>query len=576
MLKKLLPLVGKYKKYAFLSPLFVTIETVLEVFIPFYMAKIMDIGLKTGDVSYIVRMGTVMVLFALLSLISGTAAARFAAQAAAGFAKGIREKLFNRIQDFSFANIDRFSTASLVTRITTDVNTTQHAFMMAVRSVVRSPVMLVSATVMAFKINRSLSGVFLVALPFLGAVLVTVAIHAFPLFKSMLKKYDKMNAGVQENLAGIRVVKAFVRGEYEINRFSASVDDVRRAQVQAENILVWNMPAMQLTMYATITAIVWFGGRYIIGGRMSPGELMSFITYVSQILMSLMMLSMVFVSIIMSRASMARIVEVLDETPDIQDMGTLTTVKDGSIVFENVSFSYFKDEKNVVLEDISFSIRTGETVGIIGGTGSSKTTLVQLIPRLYDTLSGTVQVGGADVKNYTLKSLREAVSMVLQKNVLFSGTIRENLRWGDENASDAEIEAAAKTASAHDFITSFPKGYDTVLGQGGVNLSGGQKQRLCIARALLKKPKILILDDSTSAVDTATDHRIRTALKAGHRDITTIIIAQRISSVKDADKIIVLDEGKINAIGTHEELLRTNAIYKEVYESQLEGKGETE
>lgn len=575
MLKKLLPFVGKYKKYAFLSPLFVTIETVLEVFIPFFMAKIMDVGLETGDVAYIIRMGVMMVVMALCSLISGAAAAHFAAKAAAGFAKGMRAALFNKVQDFSFGNIDKFSTASLVTRITTDVNTTQHAFMMAIRSIVRSPVMLVSATVMAFKINSSLSAVFFVSLPFLSAVLIAVAIKAFPLFKSMLFKYDKMNASVQENLAGIRVVKAFVRGDYENKRFEDSVNAVRRAQIRAEKILVWNMPAMQLTMYATITAIVWFGGRYIIGGRMLPGELMSLITYVSQILMSLMMLSMVFVSMIMSRASMARIVEVLDETPDIQDIGTLTEVKDGSITFQNVSFSYFGDAKNVVLENINFSINAGETVGIIGGTGSSKTTLAQLIPRLYDVLSGSVLVGGEDVKNYAIHSLREAVSMVLQKNVLFSGTIRENLRWGDETATDAEIEAAAKSACAHDFIMSFPDQYDTVLGQGGVNLSGGQKQRLCIARALLKKPKILILDDSTSAVDTATDHQIREALRSVHQNITTLIIAQRISSVQDADKIIVLDDGKINAIGTHATLLSTNAIYKEVYESQMEGKEET-
>ncbi len=576
MLKKLLPCIGKYKIYAFLSPLFVSIETILEVFIPFYMSKIIDIGLANGDISYIVKMGAVMVLFALLSLVFGAAAARMAAQAAAGFAKGIRKKVFGAMQNFSFANIDKFSTASLVTRVTTDITAVQHAFMMVVRSLVRSPVMLVTATVMAFKINRSLSSVFLISLPFLTAILICVAISAFPMFKKMLAKYDKMNASVQENLAAIRVVKSFVRGNYETERFAGSVDKVRRAQMRAENILVWNMPMMQLTMYATITTIVWLGGKYIIGGSMSTGELMGIISYVSQILMSLMMLSMVFVTIIMSRASMARIVAVLDEVPDIRDDGDLTEIKDGSIEFENVSFSYFKDAQNLVLENINLTISSGETVGIIGGTGASKTTLVQLLPRLYDVYAGTVRVGGENVRRYTLKTLRAAVSMVLQKNVLFSGTIRDNLRWGNMSATDAEIEAAAKSAEAHDFIMSFPKGYDTMLGQGGVNLSGGQKQRLCIARALLKNPKILILDDSTSAVDTATDKKIRASLKNRHKDITTIMIAQRIDSVQDADKIIVLDEGKISGIGTHETLLETNDIYREVYESQKEGKVDAE
>ncbi len=576
MIRKLLPCIGKYKIYAFLSPLFVSIETILEVFIPFYMAKIIDVGLAGGDISYIIKMGALMVLFALFSLLAGAAAARMAAVAAAGFAKGVRKKVFEAMQRFSFANIDKFSTASLVTRVTTDITSVQHAFMMIVRNFVRSPVMLISATIMAFRINRNLASIFLIALPFLAAILITVSLSAFPMFRKMLTKYDKMNSDVQENLSAIRVVKSFVRGDYESERFAAAADRVRQAQMRAENIIVWNMPMMQLTMYMTIAAILWLGGKYIIGGSMGTGDLMGTISYVSQILMSLMMISMVFVTIIMSRASIARIVAVLDEVPDIRTDGTLTDVQDGSIEFENVSFSYYKTEENLVLENTNLSIKSGETVGIIGGTGSSKTTLVQLIPRLYDVLSGTVRVGGEDVRDYDIKSLRAAVSMVLQKNVLFSGTIRENLRWGDTEATDAEIEEAAKSASAHDFIESFPDGYDTVLGQGGVNLSGGQKQRLCIARALLKKPKILILDDSTSAVDTATDKKIRAALRKYHASLTTIIIAQRISSVQDADTIIVLDDGKINGIGTHASLLETNEIYREVYESQQEGKEDAE
>ena len=490
-----------------------------------------------------------------------------------GFAKGLRKKLFDKVQEFSFANIDKFSTASLVTRLTADVTNTQHAFMMIIRMLVRAPIMLISATIMAIAINSELAVVFLAAVPILGIALYSIAVKAYPLFKTMLKRYDDMNASVQENLIAVRVVKAFVREDYEKKKFTDAANAVREAQIKAEKLLVSSMPIMQFVMYGCMVAITWFGGRMIIGGTLLTGELMSFISYVSQILISLMMISFAFVMIVMSRASVFRIIEIIDEEIDIKDDGKDSglSVEDGSIVFENVSFSYSKNKDNLTLKNCSFEIKSGETIGIIGGTGSGKTSLVQLIPRLYDVMEGKVLVGGHDVRDLRLDTLRDEVAVVLQKNVLFSGTIKENLKWGNKNANDEEIEESCKAAQAHDFIISFPQGYDTVLGQGGVNVSGGQKQRLCIARALLKKPKIIILDDSTSAVDTATDSKIRQAFKEKLSDTTTIIIAQRIASVCDADRIIVMDEGIIDAIGTHEELLATNSIYREVYESQQKG-----
>ncbi|MGN0620273.1 MAG: ABC transporter ATP-binding protein [Porcipelethomonas sp.] len=573
MIKKIISCIGEYKKYAVLTPVIIIGEVLMEILIPLVMARILDNGINgSGGIPYILKMGGIMLIMAAFSLLCGTLAGKFAAMAGMGLAKNIRQKLFNKVQDFSFKNVDKFSTASLVTRLTTDVTNTQNAFMMIIRTAVRAPMMMIGATIMAVSINFKLSLVFFIAIPFLGIALYLIASTAHPRFQAMLKKYDAMNASVQENLIGIRVVKSFVREKHENKKFEASADEVRRAQLAAEKIVILNNPIMQLTMYASIIAIVWFGGKMIINGDMETGLLTSFISYVTQILMSLMMISFMFIMCIISRASAVRIAEVLDETPDIEGSGD-DSIKpaDGSIEFRNVSFSYFDDPDNCALENINLSIRSGETIGIIGGTGSSKTSLVQLIPRLYDTTSGEVIVGGKNVRSYTLENLRQEVAMVLQNNVLFSGTIRENLRWGNPDASDEEIENACRHAQAHDFISSLPDGYDTFLGQGGVNVSGGQKQRLCIARALLKKPKIIILDDSTSAVDTATDSRIRQAFRQQLADTTTIIIAQRISSVSDVDRIIVMDDGKINGTGTHEELLRSNEIYREVYESQQKG-----
>jgi len=576
MIKKLSPYLSKYKLYIILCPLAIIGEVLLEIRIPMLMAKIIDIGIANKDMSYILRTGSLMVLMALISLVFGALAARLASVAGIGFAKELRQGLFYKIQEFSFSNIDKFSTASLVTRLTTDITNIQNSFMMIIRLLVRSPVMLVSATFMAFRINSSLVTIFFVAIPILAVALYIIVRTAFPRFGIMLKKYDTMNSSVQENLVAIRVVKAFVRSKYEKEKFTKSADELMEAQIRAEKIIIFNMPIMQFVMYGCMLTIMWFGGNMIIGGTMLTGELMSFISYVSQILMSLMMISMVFVGIVLSKASVNRIIEVLDEKIDINnsELAHPVEVQDGSISFENVSFSYNKNKDNLVLDAINFTIQTGETVGIIGGTGSAKTTLVQLIPRLYDVTGGRVIVGGHDVHDYQLETLRDAVAMVLQKNVLFSGSIKENLKWGNPDASDEEIIDACQSAQAHDFILSFPDGYDTDLGQGGVNVSGGQKQRLCIARALLKKPKIIILDDSTSAVDTATDSKIRQAFKDKLTNTTTIIIAQRITSVCDADKIIILNEGKIEAIGTHEELLKDNETYKEIYVSQQKGAAE--
>ncbi len=591
MFKKLLPYIGKYKKETILTPLMVAGEVFMEILIPFMMAWIIDAGIKREDeghflliwlrdmgieephIPFIVILGVCMIVMALISLWFGALGGKYAAVSGSGFAANLREAEFRRVQAFSFANVDKFSTASLVTRMTTDIMFTRMTFTTFTRSLARSPLMLIGSTIMAFTINPKLALIFLIAVPVLGGIIFFISSHSHPLFVKMFKKYDKMNEGVQENLIGIRVVKAFVRGDYEKERFTASSEDVMNAERHAQRLMVFMSPAMQLAMYACMIAISYFGGNLIVAGNMETGELMAFISYINQILMSLMMISMAFVTFLISRASMERIVEVLDELPDISDGNAdeSLTVRHGGIVFDHVDFSYFKDPKNLHLEGVSLMIQPGSTVGIIGGTGSSKSTLVNLIPRLYDVTGGRVLVGGKDVRSYKLKTLRESVAMVLQKNTLFSGTIRENLRWGNEDATDEEIEAACRIACAHEFVSSFPDGYDTDLSQGGVNLSGGQKQRLCIARALLKKPKILILDDSTSAVDVATDASIREELARHRGEMTTLIIAQRISSVMDADQIIVLDDGKIDAVGTHEQLLRENAIYREVYETQLKG-----
>ena len=575
-LKKLLVgLEKRFKVSAFVAPVLIMGEVLLEVLIPLIMARIIDVGITNHDVGFVVKYGLIMILAALASLGFGVFAGKYAAVASVGFARNIRRRLFYKIQDFSFGNVDKFSTSSLVTRLTTDVTNTQNTFQMIIRMCVRAPFMFVSAIIMSFYINSKMALIFIAAIPLIAIPAGIIMKKAFPRFQEMMKNYDSLNGAVQENLIGIRAVKAFVREKDEIKRFEIAANAVRTTQIKAEKLVILNMPIMQLVMYLSIIAILWFGGNFIIAGSMQMGELISFITYLTQILMSLMMISMIFVMLVISKASISRIVEVLDEEVDIKSPVDVKTdaqiVKDGSIRFENVFFSYDNQESTAVLRNINMEIESGMTVGIVGGTGSSKTTLVQLIPRLYDVLSGNVEVGGVNVKDYNLETLRNSVAMVLQKNVLFSGTIKDNLRWGNAGATDEEIFEACKAASAHDFISSFPNGYETELGQGGVNLSGGQKQRLCIARALLKQPKILILDDSTSAVDTATDASIRKSLSSTLENTTKIIIAQRISSIQDADLIYVLDEGEIVDFGKHEKLLETCEIYREVYESQLKG-----
>lgn len=571
---------GLSKKYivnTILSPVVMIGEVVMEVIIPFIMAKIIDVGIAGKDLPFVVRYGAIMIGLAVISLTCGVLGTRFSTVAAQGFAYTLRTRLYKKIQSFSFANIDHFSTASLVTRLTTDINMVQNVYRMLIHMCVRSPFMLIAGTIMAFRMNSQLAILFLIAIPIIVISVLGISNLAHPRFKIMMKKFDGMNSAIQENLIGIRIVKAYVRGDFEEKKFRKAADEVRRAQVHAEKLIIFMMPIMQLVMYVSMIAVMWFGGRLVVGGHMLSGELISFFTYVTQVLSSIMFLGMVFVSLVMVQASNQRIVEVLDEVPDIENPANpVMEVRDGSVEFDHVDFSYHKKADNCILKDINLKIKSGQVVGIIGSTGSSKTSLVSLLPRLYDVLAGSVKIGGVDVRDYDITVLRDSVAMVLQKNVLFSGTIRDNLRWGNEAATDEEIIAASKAADADSFISSFPEGYDTMLGQGGVNVSGGQKQRLCIARALLKNPKILILDDSTSAVDTATEGRIRSALKELAPETTKIIIAQRISSVKEADMIIVLDEGSVSAVGTHDELLKSNHIYREVYESQQQGSGDAD
>lgn len=571
MLKKLAKFTKGYHGYTIATPLLVMLEVSMEVTLPFIMSKIIDNGINgTGGTSYVVKMGLIMVAMAMFSLITGGLAGRTCSVASVGFSTNLRNGLFAKVQDFSFSNTDKFTTASLVTRLTTDVNNVQMAYMMLLRMLVRSPMMLICATAFAISINLKLSIVFLIAIPVLSGAIAILGGIAYPRFIKMLKKYDLLNESVQENLAGIRVVKTFVRENHETEKFREASENLRKMHIGAEKALIVLMPIMMIMVYSCILAILYLGGGYITKGAMTTGELTSFLSYIMQILMSLLMLGFIFVMVVMSRASVSRIVEVLDEKIDITDENADASlmVTDGSIDFENVNFAYAKECQNYVLKGVDLSIKSGETIGILGGTGASKSTLVQLIPRLYDATCGEIKVGRHNVKDYKLDVLRGAVAMVLQKNVLFSGTIKENLLWGNKNATDKEIEDACRVACAYDFIQSFPDKFETVLGQGGVNVSGGQKQRLCIARALLKKPKIMIMDDSTSAVDTATDTSIRNELKNNLKGMTTIIIAQRIASVVDADRIVVMDNGEIVAIGTHKELLETSKIYNEVYFSQ--------
>ena len=572
MIKRLAGCVRQYKKDVMLSPIFVTLEVVMEVIIPFLMASLIDSGINKGNMGAIWRIGAALIVSAIISLIFGALAGNYAAKAAAGYAKNLRQDMYYAVQDFSFSNVDKFSTASIITRLTTDVTNVQDAFQMIIRIAVRAPMMIIFSLIMAFGINSRLSLIFFLMIPALGGGLYIIIRNAHPIFERVFRTYDKLNNVVQENLRGIRVVKSYVREEHEKEKFGEVSTDIYKGFTKAQKLVAFNSPLMQFCAYTCMLLISWFGARMIVSKTMTTGELVSLISYTMQILMSLMMLSMVFVMITISRNSAERIVEVLNEKSDLHNCDNpIFQVKDGDISFRNVNFSYSKDKNKLCLQDINIDIKSGETVGIIGGTGSSKTSLVQLIPRLYDVTEGSVTVGGVDVRDIDIETLRNAVAMVLQKNVLFSGTIKENLRWGCEDAEDEELVRVCKLAQADEFITSFPEQYDTYIEQGGSNVSGGQKQRLCIARALLKKPKILILDDSTSAVDTRTDALIRKAFHEEIPNTTKIIIAQRISSVQDADKIIVMDGGKINAVGTHEQLLKDNEIYREVYTSQVNG-----
>lgn len=575
MIKTLAAQIKEFKKDSVLTPIFMILEVLFETMIPFLMASIIDKGVETGDIWHICKVGLVMAILALCGLWAGMMGAKYASRASAGFARNLRKAMYDNIQTFSFSNIDKFSTAGLITRLTTDVTNLQMAYQMLLRMFTRAPASLICAMVMAFTINAELASIYLVAVIGLGICLVLIMSRATKYFQQVFKKYDELNASVQENISGIRVVKAYVREDYENNKFFKAAENVYKMFIKAENIIVANMPLMMFAVYACILGLSWLGANMIVVGDLTTGELMSLLTYCMNIMMSLMMLSMIFVMVTMSFASAERITEVLNEKADIcNPENPVKEVKDGSIVFKDVSFSYKKDSQESVLSDINLEIASGETIGIIGGTGSAKSSLVNLISRLYDVTEGEVLVGGVDVRAYDLEELRNQVAVVLQKNVLFSGTILENLRWGDKNATEEECKKVCELACADEFIETMPEKYHTYIEQGGSNVSGGQKQRLCIARALLKKPKILILDDSTSAVDTATDAKIRKAFAQEIPDTTKLIIAQRISSIKNADRIIVMEEGKINGMGTHEELMETNAIYRDVYQSQNQGGGD--
>lgn len=577
MNRKLLRSVREYKKESILTPVLVCLEVLMEVLIPLLMANIIDIGIANGDMGYIIRTGVLLVVMAMLALVFGAKAGQMGAIASSGYAKNLRHDIFYKIQDFSFGNIDHFSTSSLVTRMTTDITNVQMAYMFTIRMLARAPIMIILSLIMTMTINMQIALVMLITVPVLGGALIFIAKKAHPHFVQVFDEYDVLNNTVQENVNAARVVKAYVRADHEVEKFGKVSELVFKLFTKAEKIVAWNSPIMQFMVYAVVIIMVLIGGESIIGGTMQTGELTSVIVYALQILMSLMMVTFVFTMIMIAEASTDRITEVLEEVPEMEDAAdAVTEVANGDIDFEHVNFSYAGEGGNLSLKDVSLHIKSGQVVGIIGGTGSAKSTLVQLIPRLYDVTGGCVKVGGVDVRKYGLEALRDQVSMVLQKNVLFTGSIYENVRWGDENASDEEVQRVCKLAQADNFIKEFPAGYDTMIVEGGNNVSGGQKQRLCIARALLKKPKILILDDSTSAVDTRTDALIRQAFREEIPDTTKIIIAQRISSVEDADMIIVMDNGEINGIGTSEELLKTNAIYREVYESQVKGGAEDE
>lgn len=575
MIKRLVKSVREFKKDALLTPFFVVLEVVMEVIIPLVMARLIDKGIDGQDMAAIWKYGIILVLCAMLALVFGAAAGTFAARASTGFARNLRHDMYYNVQNFSFSNIDKFSTGSIVTRLTTDVTNVQNAFQMCTRIAVRCPVMLVFALFMAMKINSRMALVFLAVLPILAIGMGILMKVVGPVFERAFKIYDRMNTVVQENVRGIRVVKTYVREDHETEKFEGVSGMLYRTFSKAQKTMAGVMPLMQFCMYACMLLISWFGARLIVGGSMTTGELTSMFSYAMQILMSLMMVAMVFVMITMAKASAERVAEILDEQPDLHNPANpIHEVKDGAIEFDDVAFSYKGDERKLALKNVNLHIKAGQTVGILGGTGSAKSTLVQLIPRLYDTTHGTVKVGGVDVRDYDIEALRDQVAMVLQKNVLFSGTIKENLRWGDENASDEELERVCRLAQADEFIQQMPDKYDTHIEQGGSNVSGGQKQRLCIARALLKKPKILILDDSTSAVDTKTDALIRKAFAEEIPDTTKIIIAQRVSSVQDADQIVILDGGTVQAVGTHDELLAANTIYQEIYNQQNRKGGE--